>query len=405
MSVARSPARVVLAALALAGCQRSWDAFERVALVAQADAPRLGVASSGHAIVVWTEDASTGVDSEIWAVRREPDGTWTIAESVGTGHAPVGAVDPLGGAVVVWQQGRVEAARVWAIRRTPAGWGPAEMLADGRAEDIDVAMDAAGNALAVFDAVDGIRARRHDGIGWREEELVNASGGSGARIAMNEAGDAFASWTYIQSDGADDLEYYGRVSHRRPGGVWSEHETLGGSQSSGSTVAVDDDGDAQAFWSEQNAGVWFERYLDAGGWRGARQVAPVGISAKAAGDGGGDAGVAWLDIGDEIRATYLVQGEPGETVTLTRGEEDAPPFGAGDLDMAAADGDAIAIWRRGTRIEVSHGDATGWDSPVVLDEGNVFAPAVAMFGSGDALALWLHRIDDDNVEIRSRTYR
>ena len=125
----------------------------------------------------------------------------------------------------------------------------------------------------------------------------------------------------------------------------------------------------------------------------------------AAGDGDGNAAVAWLYIDDEIRAAYLSDGEPGDTVTLSRAELDDPAIGQGDLDVAAGGGDAIAIWRRATRIEGSHGDPTGWDPPIVLDDGLVGGPQVEMFGSGDALAVWLRRIDDDSVEIRSRTYR
>ena len=405
MSVARSPARVVLAALALAGCQRSWDDFERVALVAQADAPRLGVASCGHAILVWTEDSGTGVDGEIWAVRREPDDSWEVAEQVGVGHDPVAAVDPSGDAVVVWQQGQFEVTRVWASRRTPAGWSPAEMLTDLRAEDVDVAMDAAGNALAVFDAVDGIRARRHDGIGWRDEEVVNANGGSGARIAMNEAGDAVASWIYSQSDGADDLEYFGRVSRRGPGAPGASRRLSAATNRAGPSCPWTTTATRRRSGRSRTPASGSSASSTPAAGRGPASWRRVGDPRRPRATAAGMPGVAWLDIGDEIRATYLVDGEPGESVTLAREEEDAPPFGAGDLDLAAADGDAIAIWRRGTRIEVSHGDATGWDSPVVLDEGTVFRPRIQMFGSGDALAIWLRRIDDSSVEIRSRTYR
>ena len=350
MSVARWSTRVVLVILILGGCQRSWRGAERIALVADVNSARLAVASSGHAIVVWERDADADVDGEIWAVRREPDDSWEVAEQVGVGHDPFAAVDPSGGAVVVWQQGLFEASRVWARRRTPSGWGPAELLDPGRSEDIDVGMDAAGNALAVFDAEQGVFARLHDGVSWQEPEQVSSSPGSGPRIAMNERGDAFVTWRFIESDGADDFLYHGLVSRRGSAGAWSDPAILGGDQSFGATVAVDQDGDAQAFWSEQNAGVWFERFLDPGGWQGARQLVPDGRSEVAAGDGGGDAAVAWLHFDDEIRATYLVDGEPGEIVTLARDPEDEPSFGAGDLDIAAADGDAIAIWRRGARI-------------------------------------------------------
>jgi hypothetical protein len=396
----------MLAALAVAGCLRSWQEPEPVAVVGAIDAPRLAVASNGHAAVVWTDDASDGVDGDIWAVRRDAGGAWAAAELIASGHAPQVAVDPEGSAVAVWQQGLFEASRVWARRYTPgSGWGASEMLSAEHTENIDVAMDEAGIAIAVYDAPERVEARRHDGNVWRDPEVVDPTAGSGTRIAMNAAGVAFASWRYITSDGGDDSLYFNRVSRRDAAGVWSSAQTLGGSQSFGATVVVDRDGDAQAFWSEQNSGVWFERFVSsAGGWQGARQLAPHGRSGAAAGDADGNAAVLWEGLDDELHAIYLVDGEPGEDVTLGVEDEGIVP---GSYDLAAASRDAIAVWQRDTAIEVSRGDATGWDLPAVLDEGTVAYPRVGMTRSGVAVAVWIRfaadRPDDD--ELWTSTYR
>lgn len=231
------------------------------------------------------------------------------------------------------------------------------------------------------------------------------TGGTGTQIVVNAAGVAFASWTYFTSDGADDSLYFNRVSRRDSTGVWSRAETLGGSQTAGATVVVDGDGNAQAFWSEYTGGVWIERFELATGWQGARQLAAHGMTVRAAGDADGNAAVLWEVLENEIHAVYVVDGEPGDTVALARISEDDSPVAPGYYDVAAASGDAIATWQLHDRIEVSHGDAAGWDPPELLDEGAVAYPRVGMTRSGAAIAVWLRFAADTDDEIWTSSYR
>jgi hypothetical protein len=295
---------------------------------------------------------------------------------------------------------------VWASRYTPGrGWSAAQVLSDDRAEDIAVAMDAAGNALAVFDQDLTIVVRRHDGIGWRDPELVYDRGGpTGPRVAVNAAGEAFVWWRSVEPDGADDSYFYTLVAHAGPHGGWSVPAHLGGNQTLDSSVTVDAAGNASAFWTEQNRGVWFGRFID-GAWQGERQLAPLAASLEAAGDADGDTAVVW-DSGDALHAVYFADGVPGEPVVLAGGEPGSGTVNDGGYDVAAGSGHAIALWQTDSQIEVSVGDASRWDSPEVLDDVTLGSPRIAMTGSGDAIAVWLRRAAvGDSVELRAAAFR
>ncbi|MFW2388901.1 MAG: hypothetical protein ACN4G0_11225, partial [Polyangiales bacterium] len=88
--------------------------------------------------------------SQQWGVPR------SLEANAGDARYPRVAVDAVGNAIAVWQQpslGPLGPRSIWASSFAPAsGWSPAELLEndDGLAESPQVAMDASGNAIAIW---------------------------------------------------------------------------------------------------------------------------------------------------------------------------------------------------------------------------------------------------------------
>ena len=118
-----------------------------------------------------------------------------------------------GNAMAVWFQGDGrQQSSIWANRYTPgSGWGTPEVIETANAGDAThpkIAMDADGNVLAVWRrSVDGrfsTRTNRYiPGSGWSKAAALNEYGNTGVddhpQIAMNASGNAVAVWQ--QSDG------------------------------------------------------------------------------------------------------------------------------------------------------------------------------------------------------------
>ena len=126
--------------------------------------------------------------------------------------SPQVAVDASGNAVAVWSQlGATARSSISASRFVPgSGWGAATLLEtdDGEAWNPQVAVDASGNAIAVWNQSDGTRfdvwANRYiPGAGWGTANLLetdNAGHAGSPQVAVSPAGQAVAVWH--QSNGS-----------------------------------------------------------------------------------------------------------------------------------------------------------------------------------------------------------
>jgi hypothetical protein len=136
-----------------------WGAAERIETNDAGDAlrPQVAMDPAGNAVAVWSQ--FDGLSDDIWANRYTPDESWGDAERIGNNAAgqatrPRIAMDALGSAVVVWTQSHGRYPSVWSNRYTPtSGWGTAEPVETYDGERIwepQIAMDAAGNAIAFW---------------------------------------------------------------------------------------------------------------------------------------------------------------------------------------------------------------------------------------------------------------
>ena len=262
-----------------------------------ADAPQVALATNGNGMVVWEQ--SDGIRKSIWARRYNAGSAqWDVAGVIETStqdaNTPQIAVDANGVFIAVWRgyDGVThQRYNLWANRYAAGVWGSAVLISDNAADpaalsdprvsrDVDtphIAMDAAGNALAVWAQANSIYANRYSvGTGWSAAQLIENDGNWAAaapRIAMAANGQAYAVWEqYADSIPGDTIPLFKNIMANRyvPGaGGWQgaglvETDNTGHAQAP--QVAVDGAGTATVVWRQWDVthySVWSNRYVTA----------------------------------------------------------------------------------------------------------------------------------------------
>lgn len=294
------------------------------------------------------------------------DGTWeptgTLVENSDAiyPHSPDVAMDPRGNVAVVWSHESPHSS-VWAsyYHARTGLWEAAQQLEHDEAGDAQiplVAMDGAGNAIAVWLQAHGARnhvwASRHDGTAWDEP------------VRLDTSDTATADWPHL---------------------------------------AMNDDGAAIVVWQHTEGATrqaWINRFVAGSGWGVAEPVQLLGQPAAIASAGGTPA-VGIDDQGDAIVLVvdhmYHPQAVPhravsgwGEAETLTQ-----PPVTGISFAMAPT-GYAFATWQalQPPRIQAWRHDPGGASQVDVLMEGSeqdgAFRPGnVAVSPAGDGITLWI----------------
>jgi hypothetical protein len=230
--------------------------------------PRLAVDANGNAIVVWKE-ASGDFFMENWANRYDAGaGAWegftTLSQCFYGCGVPDVAVDANGNAIAVWHQddGPVDNIYYKRYDAQSGAWGAAELIdtGDNDAYSPQVAVDANGNAIAVWQQYNGtgtyndIYASRWDaGAGaWGTAESIDAGvyDADSPRVAVDANGNAFAVW--IQDDGTYQSIYANRWD--AAAGAWAGAVLIdaGDSRAAYPRVAVDVNGNAIAVWLQED---------------------------------------------------------------------------------------------------------------------------------------------------------
>ncbi|HSB62117.1 MAG TPA: hypothetical protein VLI67_10380 [Vicinamibacteria bacterium] len=353
---------------------------------------------------------------------------WRAAERISGGPgdalAPDAAMDASGNAVAVWHQDAPEGrSRVWAARQPRGGpWEAPVALDPGEAEFARfprVAVDPAGNAVAVWSRIEGSPAvwasRFLAGRGWSPPERLTAAGEPGwfPDLALDPGGDGIVVW---QSDRPTGVTIR---AARWAGGHWESPRTIqrplpetGGSP----RVAVAADGTAVAVWHELQAGtfrIWANRFRPGAGWATAEPISP-----PEAREGALFADVAMDALGNAV-AVWQRWAAPGLWDVVAARLEPARGWGpattvaasrpSGEFPRVAMDpgGNALAVWRDATGGSVFGVWAArfrrdrGWGQTVLL-QSNVGTgadlPQVALDGTGNGLAAW-RRPEADRVSI------
>jgi hypothetical protein len=194
---------------------------------------------------------------------------WTEPEVINPGlvtrsqHARV-AMNANGDAVVVWEEFDGQSSDVWTSRWSPSeDWGEPVLLETqaGDAANPQVAIDDAGNCLAVWSQHDGVRrvivaSRFVPDEGWSAPEPIDRSGDHDSdqvSLVMDRKGNAIAVWRQALDD--EDRLWANRFSPRQQ---WAEPVRIDADAdaSARARVALDGRGRAFVIWMQHFNGPW-----------------------------------------------------------------------------------------------------------------------------------------------------
>ena len=303
-------------------------------------------------------------------------------------------------------------------------WGTPTLIETNDAENAgspQIATDAAGNAIAVWQQSDGaslsIYANRYTaGTGWGTPTLIETGTGVavGPQIAVDAGGNAIAVWR--QSYGMLDNIYANRYNVTT--GLWDTATLIetGTGGASSPQIAFDPAGNAIAVWVQEGDptsairyDIWANRYnVSTGLWGTATLIETddtgAAYSPQLAFDANGNAIAVWrqlvtiLFFGGQrygIRTNRYTAGTGWGTATLIDTGLSINNSGAPQIAVDAS-GNAIAVWYQsdGTRDNIyanRYTAGTGWSTAVLIetdDTGPADSPQIAIDGSGNAIAVW-----------------
>jgi hypothetical protein len=257
-----------------------------------ASVPQVVIDARGIGRAVWVGfDASPTVNRDrIWSSRFVDQ--WEAAVPVEDNTGPVSsgnatspsiAVDSNSNAVVVWTQFDGAHTNAWSSRYVAnrAQWEGAALIEsiDGNAISPAIAMDANGNALAVWQqptagSVTNIYAAR-----YTPSAILQDSWAPAALIERDDSGSAFLPRVGFATDGTAMAVWYqsngqrvGINSNRYGGPQWSSAMDLGGGGADMLQTAADTKGNVVAVYSRQGTAnpdqrtLWANRFTLGSGW-------------------------------------------------------------------------------------------------------------------------------------------
>jgi len=258
---------------------------------------------TGHAVAAWHDLGVPGL--AIYATRYTPGTGWdtpTLLEtSTVQASYPAVAVDRGGNATAAWQQGGALLGSRYAVS---LGWGSPQQIDPGDiGSDLGIAMDDAGNAIAVWNRVNStfrtslFASRYVVGVGWGTPVALEAGTGDtlDPQIAITPSGDAVVVWRQAGTTVRDI-----RANTYTVGGGWGTETLLAAQESTEPEVAVSPDGTATAVWSQMDGirdNVWANRYVVGAGWGSAELIETENtgnaFNPEVAMDGQGNAIAVW----------------------------------------------------------------------------------------------------------------
>lgn len=232
--------------------------------------PHVAVAPNGDILAVWRQP-STGIVWDIWARRYTQAGGWEPAVRVSTTNtgratAATAAFDGTGNAIVLWLQDPGFNRSLYAARHSAAGgWSTPQLIDSGGVDQHRLAVDAAGNALAIWrrpEEIDGkvvlkaFASRFTPAGGWEAPQDVSVGDVFVPVAALRPDGHGLAVWQELDASSSPPGSTYSIWSSRyTAGGGWDIPEQIG----SGPHLAVGPNGEAFAIWT-RGGGVWVNRF-------------------------------------------------------------------------------------------------------------------------------------------------
>lgn len=357
---------------------------------------------------------------------------WGIAalietDNVGSAYVPQISMDGSGTALVVWQQHDGTRYNLWSNRYTAGtGWGSSALIESdnaGDATDPKIAVNASGNALAVWVQHDGVRrnivANRYTaGAGWGAAGLIetdNAGGATDPQIAIDANGNGLAVWT--QDDGMHVNIVANRYMAGSGWGTAALIEIDNAGDAADPQIAIGANGNALAVWAQSDgthANIWANRYTVGIGW-GTAELIETGYAGDAynpriALDPSGNGQAVWSQF-DGARMN-IVTNHYAAAVGWGMGTTIGGAGNAGTPEIAFdTNGNALAVWVEsdGTHYNVWSSRCpagSSWGTAALIETdnaGDAGSPKIAFDAVGNASAVW-SQSDGTRINIRANRY-
>lgn len=355
---------------------------------------------------------------DIPVIQYSPDHGWGDAKTLegtrSTARSPSVAVNCAGAAIVVWAQtsgNEGTQTQIWASRYSPqSGWATPQIIGTNTVVQLPrVAIDGDGNALVVWEAstwdfgYEVWGTRYINGDGWVAQTQLSSNAYS-ARVAINSAGSLFAVWSQYDFDLGRMVitarQYVPNVGWEAPLRI-SENGAVGAGSSEFPDIAIDEQGNATAVWTEygdaQVGRAWTNRFVAGQGWQGANpldQSPSIKGRVRIAMNGLGQAAAVWDDEDSgswRVWANRYVVGEGWVGAELL--ESNTLYWSAPDIAIDDQ-GNAFAAWMKGNGdqgVWISHFRAeAGWEELMPMNEALSASWAVAVVANprGEAAVFW-----------------
>jgi len=372
--------------------------------------PQVGVDASGAAVAVW--ERSNGANTIIQSASRPAGGPWSAPVDLSVAgqnaSAPQIAVEADGDAVAVWRRYDGAAYVIQAASRPADGsWGaPVSLSAAGQSTNSpEIAVGPNGSAVAVWERYDGAdwiiqAASKAAGGAWSAPVNLTAAGLSAAspQVAIDASGTALALW-----ERSDGVGYVTQAASKPAGGTWGAPKSISaaGKVASGARLALDPGGNATAVWESYDGGTSTIQAASkpaGGNWGAPVNLSEAGKNAlnpRVAVDASGNAVTIWVGLNNSVysiqTASKPAGGAWGQPANLSAPGQTPPA-----LQLAVAPGGAaVAVWTQqngpASAIQAANKPAGGaWGAPANLTTAglNASSPQVAIAPSGDAVAVW-----------------
>jgi hypothetical protein len=265
--------------------------------------PDVSMNNKGEAVVTWTwGDWGNGTVYDVYVNRYEPGVGWsspTVVEDdrVNPAYASRAEIDNQGEVVVVWYAAVLDPFSV-EIRSTryteEAGWGDCVVVgicSPYHGMTINMAMDGLGNAVVVWND-SGAKAARYEKPGypgsvWDTPQLLESDDRgsvSAPEIAIDDAGNCIAVWD--QYDGVQNNIWANRFSPVSGWGTATLLENDDSGPAYSPKTAMDNSGNAFVVWTQYNGTLpfaWAIRHVAGAGWEPPQRISsnPLGLAGYA----------------------------------------------------------------------------------------------------------------------------
>jgi hypothetical protein len=251
---------------------------------------------AGDAIAMWSHSEPEGWPT-LRAARFTPEGGWQSMTNLGVGHGPQVALDAAGNAFAIWYDFAYVTTGnpFWSRYTAGAGWSnPVEIPGAVRAT-WGVAKN--GDAMLAWSTEDAVYAQTFDSAGVLSpaEKVGSLSPSSGpqesvhvSQVLLDSHGNAVVAWHQARPSGKTSHSVL-RCSRRVGGGAWLPEEQLDDLRG---TLHGDDDGNVLTVWYDASQKTTrYARLTVADGWQPAQDVGtpsgfePMSLAVNASGTG------------------------------------------------------------------------------------------------------------------------